>query len=86
MGGRLIELLFQGRIEGEHTWLELEGMDVVATRVPHEPDAERIERLSELFHLWGAIKFFHPYVVRVVVDQDAPLVAIPKVELSRTGR
>ena len=33
-----------------------------------KPDAERIERLSGLFRLWGIVKFFHPYVVRGAVD------------------
>jgi hypothetical protein len=30
----------------------------MAARVPPKPDAERIERLSGLFRLWGIVKFF----------------------------
>ncbi len=86
IGGKLIEAPFQGRIEGEHIRLQIEGMDVVAARVPPKPDAERIERLSGLFRLWGIIKFFHPYVVRGAVDWDAALLrAIPKVESGKTA-
>jgi C-terminal processing protease CtpA/Prc len=44
-------------------------------------DAHRIERLVELGKLWGAIKYFHPYLAyREDIDWDAALVAaIPKV-------
>lgn len=86
MGGKLIEVPFQGRIEGEHIRLQLEGIDFVATRVPPKPDAKRVERLSGLFRLWGDVKFFHPYVVRGAVDWDAALLrAIPKVEVGQTA-
>lgn len=85
-GGKLVEVPFHGRIEGEYIRLDLGGVDCVASRVPAKPGAERIERLSGLFRLWGIVKFFHPYVVRGVVDWDAPLLkAIPKVEAAKTG-
>jgi len=83
--GKLIEVPFDGRIDGEHIRLNLEGVDFVASRVQPKPDAERINRLSGLFRLWGVVKFFHPYVVRGGVDWDAALLrAIPRVEAAET--
>jgi len=83
--GKLIEVPFNGRIDGEHIRLNLEGVDFVASRVQPKPDAERINRLSGLFRLWGVVKFFHPYVVRGGVDWDAALLrAIPRVEAAET--
>ncbi len=86
MGGKLVDVPFEGRIEGEHIRLQFEGLDFVASRVPSKPDDERIQRLSGLFRLWGIVKFFHPYIARGAVDWDAALLrAIPKVESGQTG-
>jgi hypothetical protein len=43
--------------------------------------SERVERLVGLCKLWGAVKYFHPYLAyRDDIDQDAALfAAIPKV-------
>src|SRR5581483_7074425 len=60
MGGKLIEVPFRGRIEGEHIRLQMQGMDLLAARVPRKPDEERVERLGRLMRLWGIVKFFHP--------------------------
>jgi C-terminal processing protease CtpA/Prc len=44
-------------------------------------DSVRIERLAGLGRLWGAIKYFHPYVADRDIDWDAALIqTIPKVE------
>ena len=44
-------------------------------------DSVRIERLAGLGRLWGAIKYFHPYLADRDIDWDAALVqTIPKVE------
>jgi hypothetical protein len=84
--GKLIEIPVRGSIEGNEMRLSFGGVDTVASRVQPKPDAERIERLAGLFRLWGAVKFFHPYVVRGVVDWDAALLtAIPKVEAAKTA-
>jgi C-terminal processing protease CtpA/Prc len=41
----------------------------------------RVERLAGLAKLWGAIKFFHPYVAEQNIDWDSALIqTIPKVE------
>jgi len=47
----------------------------------HPSEAERVERLVGLCKLWGAIKYFHPYLAyRNDIDWDAALVAtIPSV-------
>ena len=38
-------------------------------------EARRVERLVALCRLWGAIKYFHPYLADRNVDWDAALVA-----------
>jgi len=47
----------------------------------HPSESKRVERLIGLCKLWGAIKYFHPYLAyRNDIDWDAALVAvIPKV-------
>ncbi|HSB10439.1 MAG TPA: S41 family peptidase [Blastocatellia bacterium] len=48
-------------------------------------DPARVERLADLCKLWGAIKYFHPYLAYRDIDWDAALVkAIPKVQAART--
>jgi hypothetical protein len=50
-------------------------------------DAERvrIERLASLGRLWGAVKFFHPYLAYRDIDWDAALIAaIPKVRAAKS--
>jgi hypothetical protein len=49
------------------------------------PESKRIERLVRLCKLWGAVKYFHPYLAyRDDIDWDAALVAaIPKVSATR---
>lgn len=43
-------------------------------------DTLRIERLSALCKLWGAVKFFHPYLAYKDIDWDKALIqSIPKV-------
>lgn len=45
------------------------------------PDSLRTERLAGLAKIWGAIKYFHPYLADRDIDWDAALVqTIPKVE------
>jgi C-terminal processing protease CtpA/Prc len=45
------------------------------------PTPSQVERLAGLAKLWGAIKFFHPYIAERDIDWDSALVqAIPKVE------
>lgn len=43
------------------------------------------ERLAALGRLWGAVKFFHPYLAYTNIDWDGALVkAIPQVKTART--
>lgn len=52
-------------------------------RVPAmaSPTPQQVQRLAGLAKLWGAVKFFHPYVTEQSIDWDAALVqTIPKVE------
>jgi C-terminal processing protease CtpA/Prc len=50
-------------------------------------ELERIERLVGLCKLWGAVKYFHPYLAyRDDIDWDAALVAaIPRVRSATSG-
>jgi C-terminal processing protease CtpA/Prc len=49
-------------------------------------DAARIERLAALGKLWGAIKFFHPYLAYKDIDWDEALVqTIPKVNAAKSA-
>jgi C-terminal processing protease CtpA/Prc len=80
-GGRLTPVPFTGTLEGAELHLDMGGVRLTATRIQPTAQAIRIERLSGLFRLWGAIKFFHPYVAHGSIDWDgALLAAIPKVE------
>ena len=55
------------------------GFPVLSCAQP--PENARIERLAGLAKLWGAIKYFHPYVAERDIDWDAVLVqTISKVE------
>ncbi|HMB30029.1 MAG TPA: hypothetical protein VKS99_18100, partial [Blastocatellia bacterium] len=43
------------------------------------------ERLAGLGRLWGAVKFFHPYLAYREIDWDGALIkAIPQVKAART--
>src|SRR5438128_2458434 len=51
---------------------------------PTAPDS-LTERLAGLGRLWGAVKFFHPYLAYKDIDWDSALVkAIPLVRAART--
>jgi C-terminal processing protease CtpA/Prc len=48
------------------------------------PPSSQLERLAGLANVWGAIKFFHPYVAEQNIDWDSALTqTIPKVESAR---
>jgi C-terminal processing protease CtpA/Prc len=48
-------------------------------------EARRVERLVALCKLWGAVKYFHPYLADRDIDWDAALVAaLPKIDAART--
>jgi hypothetical protein len=52
---------------------------------PAKLDSLRIARLSGLCKLWGAIKYFHPYLAYKEIDWDSALVqTIPKVSQSQS--
>lgn len=51
-----------------------------------KPDELQIQRLAGLCKLWGAIKFFHPYLAYKPIDWDQALVqSIPQVKASVTA-
>jgi len=60
----------------------------VAQQTATSGDAVRIERLAALESLWGAIKYFHPYLgIRTNIDWDKAVVeAIPKVNAAKRCR
>ncbi|PYQ55489.1 MAG: hypothetical protein DMF53_28060 [Acidobacteria bacterium] len=48
--------------------------------------ASAVERLSHLARLWGAVRYFHPWLAYQEIDWDAALVqAIPRVRAARTA-
>ena len=49
------------------------------------PEDARVERLAGLARVWGAVKYFHPYLAYRDVDWDKALVeAIPKVRAAQS--
>ncbi len=52
-----------------------------------QPSEYQTERLAALGKLWGAVKFFHPFLAYKDIDWDGALVkAIPRVKAARTRR
>ena len=59
----------------------------VAATPAQTADAARVERLVGLAKVWGAVKYFHPYLAYREIDWDKALVeAIPKVQTAKTPR
>ena len=57
----------------------------VATTFAQESRPLLTERLAGLGRVWGAVKFFHPFLAYKTIDWDGALVqAIPKVKTART--
>ncbi len=49
------------------------------------PEKVRIERLAGLGRLWGAVKYFHPFLAYKDIDWDAALIeTIPRVNAARS--
>lgn len=70
------------------TWLLFLGCANAA--VIQEPDSSqdlRVQRLAGLCRLWGAIKFFHPYLAYKAIDWDQALVqSIPRVQAAVSAK
>ena len=60
----------------------------VSTPIYAQTESQRVERLEGLCKLWGAVKYFHPYLAyREDLDWDKALVeAIPKVSGARNDQ
>ena len=55
------------------------------TPIQPTADAARVERLVGLAKVWGAVKYFHPYLAYREIDWDKALVeTIPKVQTAKT--
>ena len=54
--------------------------------VPPSPDeTARIERLVQLGHLWGQVKYFHPYLAYKDIDWDQAVIEhLPTIEKAKT--
>jgi C-terminal processing protease CtpA/Prc len=79
--GRLATMQLEGKWDGARLHFRLENVEIVASRMQQTREEARVDRLSGLFRLWGAIHFFHPFVVHGSIDWDAALLsAIPRVE------
>ncbi len=77
--GRLGRMEAMVRLEGDRLLFEGEASGSARRVPPEKPD--RAARLAGLFRVWGAIKFFHPWLAYKEVDWDAALVAaIPAAE------
>jgi C-terminal processing protease CtpA/Prc len=84
--GRLAHIPVTGELRNGALQVQLQGLRLTAQRIPPDPEAARKERLAGLIRVWGAIRFFHPYVAHGPIDWDGALVrAIPKVESSQTA-
>lgn len=61
---------------------------VLRAEPPQTSEPERIERLAGACRLWGAVKYFHPYLAyREDIDWDAALVAvIPMINAARNAQ
>lgn len=60
-------------------------LSVAPTTAQDESRPLLIERLAGLGRVWGAVKFFHPFLAYRPIDWDGALVrAIPKVKAART--
>src|SRR5262249_23408753 len=54
-------------------------------RTDKSPTDNQVERLAALGRVWGAAKFFHPYLAYKNIDWDEALIkAIPAVKVART--
>src|SRR5262245_17453373 len=52
---------------------------------PLNESDQQVERLAALGRVWGAAKFFHPYLAYKNIDWDGALIkAIPEVKAART--
>lgn len=82
--GRLARVPSAVRLEGDRLFFENGPGAGSARRVRPAPPA-RAERLDGLIRLWGAVKFFHPWLAHKPVDWDAALMAaIPRAEAAAT--
>ena len=53
--------------------------------IPAQTGEKRIEHLSDLAKIWGAVKYFHPYPAYREIDLDKALVeAVPKVNAAKS--
>ena len=85
----LILLLFASAVFGrEGTLPERQAADEKYENSIDEPFNEsdqQVERLAALGRVWGAAKFFHPYLAYKDIDWDGALIkAIPEVKAART--
>lgn len=82
--GRLARVPAAVRLEGDRLFFENGPGKGSARRVPPEPPG-RMARLDGLIRLWGAVRFFHPYLAYKPIDWDAALLAaIPQAERAGT--
>jgi C-terminal processing protease CtpA/Prc len=58
---------------------------VLTTNMSAQTEQKRIERLAGLARIWGAVKFYHPFLAYQKIDWDKALVeTIPKVNAARS--
>lgn len=59
---------------------------VASVRIQAQTEEKRVERLSGLAKVWGAVKFFHPFPAYREIDWDKALVeTIPKVNAAKSS-
>ena len=74
-GGRLRHIPTVVTLQNDELHLRDTGPEIVLRRVSPDPEDARMERLASVIRVWGAIRFFHPYVASRSIDWDAALIA-----------
>jgi C-terminal processing protease CtpA/Prc len=86
VSGRLLKLPFTATVRnGEMTLASALANGILR---PDSPDAQTlaIERVAATMRLWGAIRFFHPYLAYRPIDWNGALIsALPLIEKSQSN-
>jgi len=86
VGGRLRHIPVTATLQNDELHLQESGQDIVLKHITPNKESARVERLAAVIRLWGAIRYFHPYVAYRPIDWDTALVAaIAPVENAATA-
>jgi C-terminal processing protease CtpA/Prc len=71
--GRLIHAAGAFVLKDGYPRMNVSGPEFAMTPTVFSPEAVRLERLSAVIRLWGAIHYFHPYVASRAINWDEAL-------------